>query len=133
MKSPIVAAEPELPQSLPIFRAVGGERPLCERELQAQNDTFSGSGGVSQHNHQAGFMPAYKNTLTGEAVISCFADGTPAPVHLLEGLPDAWVASRDEHGCVRRALDSVIAGFLRNGNFFTREAAAQLVAEEPGA
>jgi hypothetical protein len=103
---------------------------LCDCELDNQNQTFAGTGGVSQNNRDAGFMPAYKNLSTGEAVISCFSNGSPAPVHVLEGLPDDWVAARDAQGQVCEAMASVVAGFIRDGVFYTRADAAELVADE---
>ena len=96
--------------------------------MQSQNAVFAGTGGVSHNNRSAGFFPAYQNLLTGEAVISRFADGSPAPVHVLDGLPADWVAARDELGNVCSVLDAVVAGFLREGVFYTRDAAAQLLA-----
>jgi hypothetical protein len=111
--------------------AADGATPrLCDFELECQNAAFAGTGGISPNNRQAGFLPAYQNTVTGEIVISRFADGSPAPVHVLEGLPADWVALRDAAGAVVRVLDAIVAGFLRDGAFYTREAAAQLVAVE---
>lgn len=101
---------------------------LCDCDLQTQNMQFAGTGGISGNNRAAGFIPAYLNTATGEALASRFGDGRPAPVHVLDGLPDAWVAGRDARGCVTRTTSDVIAGFLFNGRFFTREAAAQALA-----
>jgi hypothetical protein len=45
-------------------------------------------------------------------------------MHLLDGLPDEWVVERDAAGRVRAIKDSVIAGFVRDGRFYTREQAA---------
>ena len=101
---------------------------LCKCGLAMQNAQFRGTAGVSGNNRGAGFVPAYMNTVTGETVPSRFADGRPAVVHVLEGLPDNWIGARDPHGCVTRAVDGVIAGFLRDGRFFSREAAAQALA-----
>lgn len=111
------------------------ERPadgLCDCELQVQNAEFAGTGGVSPNNRGLGFVPGYLNTHTGETIVSRFADGLPAPVHVLDGLPDGWVAERDATGKVTRAVDSVIAGFLRNGEFFTRNSAAMAAAADCG-
>lgn len=105
-------------------------RALCHCELEHQNEVFAGTGGVSQNNRKSGFIPAYKNTETGEAVVSCFADGRVAPVHLLEGLPHAWVTARDEQGRASQVAPSVIAGFIRDGVFYTRAAAARAVSDE---
>jgi hypothetical protein len=103
------------------------EDGLCHGALLAQNAAFHETGGVSRNNRAAGFLPGYCNVDTGEAVVSCFADGSPAPVHLLEGLPDAWVAERDPSGRVRQAVPAVVAGFIRDGSFYTREAAARFL------
>ena len=105
-----------------------GAGGLCACDLQSQNAAFAGTGGISPNNVDAGFFPAYCNTLTGEAVISRFADGQPAPVHVLDGLPADWVASRDASGRVLQARHAVVAGFLRGGVFYTREAAARFIA-----
>jgi hypothetical protein len=61
---------------------------------------------------------------TRQAELSRFADGRPAPMHLLEGLPDLWVVERDTQGRVSALKDTVIAGFIRGGLFYTREQAA---------
>ncbi len=115
-------------------RDLSGSAPgLCDCELQSQNELYAGTGGISQNNRAAGFVPAYRNAATGQTVVSRFADGRPAPVHVLEGLPREWIAARDEQGTACRALASVVAGFVRDGVFYTRDAAARLVAKEGGA
>jgi hypothetical protein len=100
---------------------------LSEQLLKTQNRLFEGTMGISQNNHGAGFVPAYLDLHTGRAVESRFADGRPAPVHLLDGLPAAWVAERAPDGRVVRARDGIVAGFLRDGRFYTREQAARTV------
>jgi hypothetical protein len=100
---------------------------LCRHGLRTQNNEFTGSGGVSANNRHAGFVPGYRNCLTGETRISRFADGTPAPVHVLEGLPGEWVDKRDDQGRVLCTVAGVIAGFLRQGRFYTRDQAAGLL------
>jgi surfactin synthase thioesterase subunit len=50
-----------------------------------------------------------------------------APVHLIEGLPDAWVVERDVDGMIKEIKQSVIAGFVRGGLFYTRQQAAQAI------
>ena len=102
---------------------------ICECDLAVQNDVFSGTGGISRNNRAAGFIPAYLNTVTGEAALSCHADGSPAAVHVLDGLPDSWVCERDASGVVTRANDGIVAGFMLDGRFYTREAAAQVLTD----
>lgn len=102
---------------------------LSQQLLRRQNRTYRGTGGVSKNNRHSGFIPAYFDQLTGLAVASSFADGTLAPVHVLDGLPSDWIEKRDVKGRVTKARPGVVAGFLREGEFFTREAAAQAVKE----
>ena len=97
---------------------------LCAAALAEENRRCAGSGGLSQNNQAAGFLPAYRDARTNRVVPSCFADGRLAPVHVLEGLPSEWVTSRDAEGRVTGVVDSVEAGFLRDGRFYSREQAA---------
>ena len=94
--------------------------------LDKQNSTYAGTSGVSANNRHAGFVPGYQNRNTGEIRPSCFADGRPAPIHVLDGLPESWVTDRDASGRVTQTVAGVIAGFLRGGRFYSREEAARL-------
>jgi hypothetical protein len=98
----------------------------CEH-LVAENQAFCGSGGVSQNNAALGFVPAFCDCATGHIYRSCFANGCPAPIHLLDGLPDELVLARNAQGRPVALLPSVIAGFIRDHDFYTREQAARLV------
>jgi len=104
---------------------VSQQDPLSDFELRLQNVAYDGTGGVSQNNRQTGFRPAYRNIRTGQTVDSRFADGSQAPIHVLDGLPDDWVVARDEDGRVRRVLATIVSGFMFRGRFYTREAAAR--------
>lgn len=95
--------------------------------LERQNVEFSGTGGRSQENQGRGFRPAFMDAATHEVYRSCFADGRLAPFHLLDGLPDEVVACRDARGHVVLAKASIIAGFVRDGCFYSREEAARIV------
>jgi hypothetical protein len=96
----------------------------------AQNRKYRGTGGVSAANRQLGFVPAFKDMDTGMAYRSCFADGQPAPFHMYEGLPQELLDSDDRASSKigSKIKCSVIAGFLLDGCFFTREEAAKAVA-----
>ncbi|QIK39267.1 hypothetical protein GWK36_13910 [Caldichromatium japonicum] len=93
--------------------------------LREENQRYAASLGISQNNACLGFRPAYLNQKSGEWVLSRFRDGTPAPIHILDGLPDAWVRARDALGHVIAVDASVISGFVRDGRFYTREEAAR--------
>jgi len=95
--------------------------------LEKENQQYSGTGGVSQKNQHLGFSPAFMDECSGDIEISRFLNGMPAPFHLIDGLPEAWVVARDTEGRVVELKSSVISGFVRMGRFFTREEAAEMV------
>ncbi len=103
---------------------------LSSRYLQIETAAHRGTGGVSAENRVLGFRPAFRDAATGETYPSTFADGRPAPFHILDGLPEPVVLARDRYGRISRVLGSIIAGFLRDGIFYTRAEAAALVGEE---
>lgn len=98
---------------------------LTELSLRDENRLFADTRGVSHCNRDLGFVPGYLNRATGMWVLSRMGDGTPAPVHLLDGLPDDWVSARDATGHVVTVRPEVIAGFIRNATFYTREEAVR--------
>ena len=104
-----------------------GDR-MTAQVLERENSAFLGSGGISDENRSLGFRPAFLNTLTKEIYLSRFADGSPAPFHLLDGLPDEVILSRNAGGAVS-AKDSVISGFVLDGRFYSRADAARKVAD----
>lgn len=76
-----------------------------------------------------GFRPAYLDFETQVVYASRYADGRLAPCHVLEGLPEAVIADRLACGRIVSTKATLIAGFVRNGFFYTRTAAARAAAE----
>lgn len=116
-------------QSMTQIRAAPSRpQALGQHELRSENRLFRGRGGISQENRSAGFVPAFLDSATGRVYRSRFADGRPAPVHVLEGLPDHLrTAPRGGGSDVGRAValgSRLVSGFLREGRFFTRAEAA---------
>jgi hypothetical protein len=103
------------------------EPMLSAAVLGDQNRRFRNTGGRSQENRSEGFRPGYQDTATGHTYLSCFADGRPAPLHLLDGLPAEVAVSRDAHGRISAVKATVVAGFIRNSRFYTRQEAAVAV------
>ena len=101
--------------------------PLTQQALRRQSGRFRGRGGVSEENLSWGFRPAFLDTESGTIYLARFSDGRPAPLHVLDGLPDELVVERRESGSVTAVKDTVQAGFTRRGRFYTRERAAQVV------
>lgn len=99
---------------------------MTSATLERENTQYAGTTGISQNNRAAGFIPAFCDLETRAVEPSRFASGAMAPVHVLDGLPAAWIESRDATGHVRAVKGSVIAGFLHAGRFYTREQAASL-------
>jgi hypothetical protein len=99
---------------------------LTEMSLRDENRLYAGTRGVSENNRSLGFRPGYLNSLSGECVLSRFSDGNLAPVHILDGLPDAWVLTRDPSGRVMTVAPEVVSGFIRDGHFYTREEASRV-------
>ena len=113
-----------MPTTLTVDLRTEAGHQLSNTVLQSENQRYQGTGGVSQNNRSRGFVPAFLDTITGQAYESKFPDGRPAPMHLLGGLPEhLLVGDHDE----QRVKKSVISGFLHCGDFLTRaEAAAAL-------
>ena len=92
--------------------------------LARENTVFHASGGVSANNRSFGFRPAFRNNENGDVYASRFADGSLAPIHMIDGLPDEVVVRRSAAGRVTLVKASVQAGFVLDGIFYGREEAA---------
>jgi len=88
--------------------------------LGAENRQFANTCGLSQHNATHNFLPAFRNEETGEVALAKFADGRQAPMHVIIGLPDSWAVARNGRGQIAAIASCVIAGFVRDGQFYTR-------------
>ena len=106
---------------------------LNRRKLADQTLRYMGTGGISRENRHAGFRPAYRDRRSGQVYLSCYADGRPAPVHVLDGLPEALVVQRSAAGHVMAVVQWVEAGFVRAGRFYTREEAVRCLQAEDAA
>lgn len=97
---------------------------LTPEILTSTSHTFSGTYGVSEENQPLGFVPGFFDEETGTVYISRWRDGSPAPCHALDGLPEHLILARGPGNRVAAVKASVIAGFIRWGLFYTREQAA---------
>jgi hypothetical protein len=96
---------------------------LTAEILATERARYFGTAGCSAGNRGCGFRPAFLDRDTGRVCFSVFADGRPAPVHVLDGLPPSLVLARTPGNRVRAVKGSVISGFARNGHFYTRDEA----------
>lgn len=104
-------------------------KTMSEQLLKRENELHEGTGGRSPENRDLGFRPAFLDFETQVVYPSRFADGRPAPIHMLDGLPEEVIVDRTPSGRVVAAKASLISGFVRNGFFYTRSAAAKAAAE----
>jgi len=102
-----------------------GRQRMSRKALLEENRQFRGTTGVSGQNRSMGFRPAFRDLHTGEVYLARFADGSPAPCHVLDGLPAEVVECRDSLGRVTHAVASLVSGFLLADRFYTREQAAE--------
>ena len=104
-------------------------KPLSADRLQQENQVHAETGGRSEDTCGLGFKPAFLDFATQKVYPCRFANGMPAPFHLLDGLPDEVVVDRAPSGRVVCAKATLISGFVRNGFFYTRTAAAKAAAQ----
>ena len=105
-------------------------RLFTEESIEKENQVFSGTAGVSSENHCNGFRPAFCDSETGRVEITRLLNSDPAPMHSIAGLPEGWVVERDADAKPIAIKHTVIAGFIRDGWFYTRSQAAEAVQAE---
>jgi len=109
------------PVQLQSFYREHSRQVLTSRALRQQSRVYQGSGGSSSGSQAAGFLPAFLDQATGHTYASTFADGSAAPMHLLDGLPECLTVRRSHTGKVTAVHGCVVPGFLRGGEFFSRQ------------
>ena len=105
---------------------------MNRRRLAEESALHAGTGGRSEENAHAAFRPAFFDFASQRLYLSRFADGREAPMHLLDGLPEEVIVDRACSGRVIAVRASLVAGFERDGCFYTRKAAARAVAAMKG-
>lgn len=103
---------------------------LSKRQLRQENQRYLGTGGRSQENSGYGFRPAFLDGESNTIYLACYASGEPASCHIMDGLPAVLVIARSPTGHVLAVKNTVIAGFERDGRFYTREEAAREVMQD---
>lgn len=94
---------------------------LTDCELKTENERYAGTLGVSSNNRHLDFLPAFRDGASGRVELARFADGRQAPIHLLCALPPEWATQRDAHGQISAIHKRIVAGFVRDGVFYTRD------------
>ena len=105
-------------------------RQAVQLDLKRENAIFAGTGGVSQHACKARFLPAFKDVDSGRVELARKPDGRCATSHIISGLPPEWARERDDDGRISAIRAGIVAGFVRDDVFYTREEAAVIVEME---
>jgi hypothetical protein len=103
------------------------KKMMTNQVLENENRAYTNTGGRSQEIDSVQFLPAFYDQQTAQIFPSCFANGQLAPIHILDGLPDACVLERDARGKVLKVKASVISGFVKCKQFYTRAQAVVLL------
>lgn len=90
------------------------------QNIQALN-LYLYSDNKSERIRAQGFIPAFYDSNSFTAEVSRFTNGQIAPIHLLDGLPDEWVAGRNASGKILALKNSIVAGYLYESIFYTTE------------
>ncbi len=96
-----------------------------QQAVTAESRRYSGTCGESELACQNQFAPAFCNRADGRVELARLPNGNPAPMHLISALPQDWAARCDDKGHVLTLIDSIEAGFVKNGRFYSREEAAR--------
>jgi len=92
---------------------------MSHHQAVTQQGAYSQFNGVVFSDISFGFMPAFKNLKTQQIHLSKDQYGDLSIMHLFDGLPDCWVQEQDGQGVALSLKPEIIAGFMRNGEFYT--------------
>lgn len=104
------------------------EQCMTQERLELETELYEDTGATSAHCRPFGFRPAFYDTSSRTIHLSRFADGRLAPIHLLDGLPEQVVVSRDATGRIEAVSDAIVSGFEMYGRFYTRDEVSSMLA-----
>lgn len=92
---------------------------MSHHQAVRQQGVYHQFNGVVFSDISFGFMPAFKSLKDQQIHLSIDQDGDLSVMHLFDGLPDYWIKEKDDLGMALTLKDEIIAGFMRNGEFYT--------------
>ena len=92
---------------------------MSQSQVAEQQGACAQLGGAVFRDASFGFMPAFKNINNQEVHLSAYDSGELAVVHVLDNVPDEWVAEWGNDGRPSSLKPGIIAGFMRFGEFYT--------------
>ena len=122
---------PNLKSLEPALEAIHPSRVLvrvCHLKTVLGKRRQCGNPGMPGQNPLSSFPGLFHQSRNGTVYQSRFSDGRHAPVHVMAGLPSKLALKISATGRVVALIDSVVAGFLRDGHFYSRREAADYTA-----
>lgn len=98
-------------------------------QLRQQSANYHGTAGSSEKTFCLGFRPAFFDRDTSEIHLCRFSDGRLANLHVMDGLPASVVTRWNPDGKPGAVKASLVAGFEKDGTFYTREDCMNLLRE----
>ncbi len=92
---------------------------ISEHQALQQKGHYHHFNGAVFSDISFGFLPAFKNLQDEQVHLSVDHQGDLSVMHLFDRLPLQWVAERDSKGKPVSLISSVVAGFVRNDQFYT--------------
>lgn len=92
---------------------------MTHQQALEQQGTYYKFNGAIFSDASFGFLPAFKNIKDQQIHLSTDSFGKISVMHLLDGLPDCWVLEKDAQGKALTLRAEIIAGFMRNNEFYT--------------
>ena len=100
------------------------KRPNDQLAVKAASQPYLGTCGESIEATRCQFLPAFIDREDGRVELARMVDGRLAPMHLICHLPVEWALQCDAQGHVIELKETIEAGFVREGRYFTRAQAA---------
>ena len=92
---------------------------MTHQQAVQQQGTYYRFNGAVFSDASFGFMPAFKHIKNQQVHLSTDLNGELSVMHILDGLPETWIEEKDEKGRALTLKPDIIAGFMRNSEFYT--------------
>lgn len=92
---------------------------MTQQQAVEQKEVYHQFNGAVFSDISFGFMPAFKNLTDQQIHLSIDHFGELSVMHLFDGLPEHWIHEKDSQGKALTLKAEIIAGFMRNSEFYT--------------
>ncbi|MFK8077128.1 MAG: hypothetical protein AB8B84_11115 [Granulosicoccus sp.] len=85
--------------------------------IDSQSKNSTANSDTASNDLFAGMQPAFKHEITGEAHLAQSSPGIPSSAYAFIGLPDEWIAERDDCGQAIALHPEILPGYWRDAQF----------------